>query len=315
MSLPPREDRGSFFLVARGPEGAGFNYMREQMDEVEKRAMYLVNETKEARIVIVRADGDNSGFAVIVLKPWSERKRSADEIIAELRGRLASMTGVSVFINMRQGISAGGGRDPVNFVVGGNTYEELAKIRTILEEEAAKLPLIGVDTDYRETQPQIRVAIDRDRAADLGVSVSTIGRTLETMLGGRRVTTFVERGEEYDVIVRADDSNRREPSDLTNIYVRSDRSGDLIPLSNVITLREQAASATLNRYNRVRALTLTAQLADGYSLGEAWRILKMWCEKASPMCLPLITKGKAANSKKRAMQFSSHSPWPFWWCS
>lgn len=225
------------------------------------------------------------------------------------------MTGVSVFINMRQGISAGGGRDPVNFVVGGNTYEELAKIRTILEEEAAKLPLIGVDTDYRETQPQIRVAIDRDRAADLGVSVSTIGRTLETMLGGRRVTTFVERGEEYDVIVRADDSNRREPSDLTNIYVRSDRSGDLIPLSNVITLREQAASATLNRYNRVRALTLTAQLADGYSLGEAWRILKMWCEKASPMCLPLITKGKAANSKKRAMQFSSHSPWPFWWCS
>ncbi|GGO15290.1 multidrug transporter [Iodidimonas muriae] len=296
--LAPREDRGSFFLVARGPEGAGFNYMREQMDEVEKRAMYLVNETKEARIVIVRADGDNSGFAVIVLKPWSERKRSADEIIAELRGRLASMTGVSVFINMRQGISAGGGRDPVNFVVGGNTYEELAKIRTILEEEAAKLPLIGVDTDYRETQPQIRVAIDRDRAADLGVSVSTIGRTLETMLGGRRVTTFVERGEEYDVIVRADDSNRREPSDLTNIYVRSDRSGDLIPLSNVITLREQAASATLNRYNRVRALTLTAQLADGYSLGEALADLENVVRESLPDVSSIDYKGESRELKE-----------------
>ncbi|WP_281301415.1 MULTISPECIES: efflux RND transporter permease subunit [unclassified Iodidimonas] len=296
--LAPREDRGAFFIVVRGPEGAGFEYMREQMKEVEDRAMYLVNETKEVRVIIVRADGDNTGFSVVVLEPWANRKRSADEIINELRGRLASMTGVSVFINMRQGISASGGRDPVNFVVGGDTYEDLAQYRTILEEEAAKLPLIGVDTDYRETQPQLRVSIDRNRAADLGVSVAAVGRTLETMLGGRRITTFIERGEEYDVILRADDANRRQPSDLTNIYVRSDTSGELIPLSSVIQIGEQAASATLNRYNRVRALTLTAQLADGYSLDQALSDLEDVVRTNMPDVSSIDYKGESRELKE-----------------
>ncbi|GAB4572994.1 MAG: efflux RND transporter permease subunit [Rhodothalassiaceae bacterium] len=295
--LAPREDRGAFFIIARGPEGAGFDYMKHYMEEIEDRAMYLVEETKEAQVFIVRADGGNSAFGIFVLKPWAERERSADDIINELRGRLSKVAGVDIFINMRQGISSSGGRNPVQFVVGANTYDELARFRDILLEEAAKLPLVGLDTDYRETQPQLRVQIDRNRAADLGVSVATIGRTLETMLGGRRVTTYIDRGEEYDVIMRGRDEDRRTPSDLTNIYVRSTRSGELIPLSNLVTIREQAASPSLNRYNRVRALTLTAQLAEGYSLGEALADLESLVEVRLPDAVSVDYKGESRELK------------------
>lgn len=295
--LAPREDRGAFFTLVRGPEGAGFDYMKRYMEEVENRSMYLVEETEEADVFIVRANGGNTAFGIFVLKLWDERKRTADEIIEELRGRLSDIAGVDVFINMRQGISSTGGRDPVNFVVGANTYEELARFRAILEEEAAKLPLIGIDTDYRETQPQLRVQIDRDRAADLGVSVASIGRTLETMLGGRRVTTFIDRGEEYDVIMRGQESDRQAPSDLANIYVRSTRTNELIPLSNLISVREQAASASLNRYNRVRALTLTAQLADGYSLGQALTDLETIVREHIPEASSIDYKGESRELK------------------
>ncbi|MCU7375860.1 efflux RND transporter permease subunit, partial [Paucibacter sp. O1-1] len=133
--------------------------------------------------------------------------------------------------------------------------------------------LFAVDSDYKETCPQLRVAIDRSRASDMGVAVADIGRTLETMMGSRRVTTFIDGGEEYDVIVQAQESDRRSPTDLTNLYVRG-RGGQLIPLSNLVTLTELAEPGTLNRFNRMRAITLSAGLAPGYTLGEALEWMK-----------------------------------------
>ena len=295
--LAPREDRGAFFAIVRGPEGASFDYMKTYMQKVEDRTMHLVDETGEAKVFIARTDADNSAFGIVVLKPWSERKRSADAIIAELRRKYADLAGVEIFINMRQGISRTRG-NPVQFVIGGNTYEDLAAFRTVLVREASKLPLVGIDTDYRETQPQLRVRIDQDRAADLGVSVVSIGRTLETMLGGRRVTTFEDRGEEYDVILRARDPDRQQPSDLANIYVRSTRSGALIPLSNLIRLEEQGAAGSLNRYNRVRALTLSAQLADGYTLGQALQDLEAIVRTHLPQAISVDYKGESREFKE-----------------
>lgn len=294
--LAPREDRGAFFVAVRGPEGASFDYMKGYMDRIEDRTMYLVDETGEANLFIVRANAGNSAFGIVVLRPWGERKRSADDIIAELRQKYADLAGVETFIVMRQGISRSRG-NPVQFVVGGNTYEELAAFREVLLREASKLPLIGLDTDYRETQPQLRVRIDQDRAADLGVSVATIGRTLETMLGGRRVTTFEDRGEEYDVILRAEDPDRRQPSDLANIYVRSTRSGALIPLSNLIQMEERGAAGSLNRYNRVRALTLSAQLAEGYTLGQALSDLEEIVRTRLPQAISVDYKGESREFK------------------
>jgi multidrug efflux pump len=128
--------------------------------------------------------------------------------------------------------------------------------------------LVGPDSDYKETRPQMRVNIDRQRAADLGVPVTAIGSALETMMGSRRVTTFVDNGEEYDVLVQAGRDGRASPADLAAIRVRA-TSGELVPLSNLVTLSEVAEAGTLNRFNRLRSITISAGLAPGYPLGEA----------------------------------------------
>jgi len=295
--LAPREDRGAFFVAVRGPEGSGFQYMSHYMREIEDRTMYLVEETEEARVFIIRASGDNFAFGIVVLEPWANRDRHADEIINELQRKYSDLTGVRIFINMRQGISARGG-DPVQFVVGGDTYEQLAQFRDILVEEAEKLPLEGIDTDFRETQPQLRVRINRDRAADLGVSVQTIGSTLETMLGGRRVTTFEKNGEEYDVILQAMDEDRQTPYDLETIFVRSQESGELIPLSSLVNTEEVAASPTLSRFNRIRAITLTAQLAEGYTLDQALTDLEGIVKRNLPDSASVDYKGESRELKE-----------------
>jgi multidrug efflux pump len=271
----PREDRGAFFLIVNGPEGASYDHMVEYMDEIERRLTPLVDSGEVTRLLVraPRQFGNleifNSGIAILVLADWSER-RSGWAIMDDVRKRVADLPGVRAFAIMRQGFG-GPIQKPVQFVIGGGTYEELAQWRDILVDkiEADNPGLVGLDVDYKETKPQLRIAIDRDRAGDLGVTIGNIGRTLETILGSRRVTSYIERGEEYDVILEGDRDRQRTPSDINNIYVRSDRSGVLVPLASLVRVEEFADSQTLNRYNRVRSITLEANLADGYALGEA----------------------------------------------
>jgi multidrug efflux pump len=159
-------------------------------------------------------------------------------------------------------------------------------------QQGAENPkLLGFDCDYRDTKPQLRVSINQARAADLGVSSANIGRTLETLLGGRRATTFIYKGEEYDVMLEGSYADKRSPLDLNNIFVRSERSKELIPLANLVTMEEFADSGTLNRYNRMRSITFDAELATGYSLGEAW---STWSSSFATTCPPApssATKG------------------------
>lgn len=210
----------------------------------------------------------SNGMAIIVLEDWAER-RSANEIIVDIRNRLSDLAGIRAFPIMRQAFGRGVGK-PVQFVIGGPSYEELADWRDIMLEKAKENhKLIGLDHDYQETKPQLRVVIDRERAADLGVSIAHIGRTLESMLGSRLVTTFMRDGEEYDVIVEGNRDNQSTATDMENLYVRSDRSQQLIPLSNLVSIEEFADASSLNRYNRMRSITLEANLADDYTLGEA----------------------------------------------
>ncbi|SIT71169.1 multidrug efflux pump [Ectothiorhodosinus mongolicus] len=272
----PREDRGAFFVLVNGPEGASFDYMREQMREVEARMLPLL-DSGEAMRVLARTprgfgntDVVNDGFGIIVLEHWNQRDRSAWEIMDQLNREFAEIPGVRAFTVMRQGLGGRRVGQPVQFVLGGSDYEELMQWRDIILERAAENPgLRGLDSDFKETKPQLMVTIDKDRAADLGISFQAIGRTLETVMGSRRVTTFIDRGEEYDVIIEGRLEQRRTPNDIQNIYVRSSTSGELIPLSNVVSFVEQADSASLNRYNRMRAITITAGLNSGYTLGEA----------------------------------------------
>jgi len=271
----PKEDRGVFYLMVTGPEGASYKYIAEYMTEIETRMMPLVENGEISRLLVraPRAFGNfdifNTGIVINVLSDWSSR-RSAWDIMADVNQRLAELPGVRAFPVMRQGFGARV-QKPVQFVIGGGTYAELAAWRDILVKkiEENNPGLVGLDWDYKETKPQLQVVIDYDRAADLGVTVSTIGRTLETMLGSRRVTTYIDAGEEYDVIVEGERAAVRTPANLENLYVRSERSGELVPLSNLVRLEEFADSISLNRYNRVRAITLQANLADGVSLGDA----------------------------------------------
>jgi multidrug efflux pump len=176
----------------------------------------------------------------------------------------------------------------------GNTYEELVQWRDIVISKASENPgLLRIDSDYKETSPQLLVNIDRDRAADLGVSISEIGGTLETMLGQRRVSTYLDRGQEYDVVLEGNKEDYRSPNSIDNIYVRSDRTGRLIPLENVLSVTERATSNTLNRYNRMRAVTITANLADGYTIGEALTYLEDIVATSLPAEVSIDYKGES----------------------
>tara|TARA_R110002096_G_scaffold95425_2_gene213941 strand:- start:671 stop:3787 length:3117 start_codon:yes stop_codon:yes gene_type:complete len=304
QEFTPKEDRGVFFVVTSAPEGTSYGSIIETMDEVEEQLMYLNEETKEASWVLVRAPRGfgniadfNQGVTIVVLSDWAER-RSGWEIMDEVRGRLGGIPGVKNFLVMRQGLTRGL-QKPVQFVIGGPEYGLIAEWRDALLAEIKKNPkIIGVDYDYKETKPQLRVNINRNRAGDLGVSIQNIGRTLESLLGSRSVTTFIERGEEYDVIVESDYDRKRTPADLTNIYVRSEQTGELVPLSNLVTIEEVADSGALNRYNRIRAITIEASLAEGYRLSEALDFFDEAAARVIPKEAIISYKGESLNYKE-----------------
>jgi multidrug efflux pump len=299
----PKEDRGAFFLIVKGPEGASYDYMKVYMDEIESRLMPLV-ESGEVTRLLVRAPSVfgsasifNGGIVIHVLNDW-EQRRSAWAIMDDIRKRLGDLPGVRAFPVMRQGF----GRriqKPVQFVIGGGTYEELAAWRdTLLQKIEEDNPgLEGVDYDYKETKPQLKVDIDYDRAAQLGVTVESIGRTLETMFGSRRVTTYIDAGEEYDVILEGERSHQRTPSDLSHLYVRSSTNGELVQLANLVNLEEVADSISLNRYNRVRAITIEANLAEGLALGDALEHLEGLVREHLPPQVIIDYKGQSRDYK------------------
>ncbi|MEM8921638.1 MAG: efflux RND transporter permease subunit, partial [Pseudomonadota bacterium] len=201
----PTEDRGGFFIAVRGPEGASFDYMVRYIDEIERRLLPYT-ETGEINRLLMRAPGFgssafNQAFVIVVMHDWSER-RPGQVVIAEINRKLSNLPGIRAFAMMRQGLGGGTGK-PVQFVLGGPSYEDLAEWRDtfIAALEENNPGLIDIDWDYKETQPQYRIRVDYDRAADLGVTVEEIGGTLQTMLGSRRVTTYMDNGEEYDVVL------------------------------------------------------------------------------------------------------------------
>jgi len=295
----PREDRGAFFIMVNGPEGASFEYMREQMAEVERRLLPMTEEGDVRRILVrtPRSFGNtevvNNGFVIVILEHWDRRDRSAWDIMAEINQSLGEIPGIRANTMMRQGLSGGRAGAPVQFVIAGPDYDELADWGQALLERAEEIPgLARLDLDYKPTQPQVSVRIDRDRAADLGVSLQTVGRTLDVMLGGRNVTTFIDRGEEYDVIIEGRSDQRRTPGDIANLYVRSD-NGALIPLSSLVSYEEVAGAGSLERYNRARAVTLTAAVEEGYTLGEVLSALDAAAAEVLPAEARIDYKGES----------------------
>lgn len=272
----PRGDAGRIFVTLQAPEGASFEYTAEYGRRLEAIAMREM-ESGDIRRVTLRVPGGwgggtgsvNSARLIVTLVDWSERERSAQEIAGALQRELVKLPGVRAIALTPGGLRRGFG-SPVQAVIGGPDYESLARWSDQMVALAEQNPgLTGVESNYEPSKPQIRVAIDRNRAADLGVSLQTVGRTLETMLGSRIVTTFIDRGREYNVVLQARPDERATTNDLTNLQVRSDRSGELIPLASIVRLTETGGATELSRFNRLRAIEIRADLAEGYTMGEA----------------------------------------------
>jgi len=279
--LSPPEDTGIIFTQTRMPEGTGFEAARRAMMKADEALMPMLRsgdsvEHLFTRVPVRFGSGEeyNQGLTILILKPWGERDEDTAAVVKRAQAVLDGIPEFRAFPTVRNGLVRSRGR-PVQFVIAGSSYDELARARdAILRDAEANPGLIGVDADYRETKPQLQVDIDTTRAADLGVPIETIGRTLETMLGAREITTYVDRGEEYKVMVQAQHRDRMLPADLLQIYVRSAHSGRLVPLANLVTVRTVADAGTLSRYNKMRAITIQAGLAPGYSLGEALAFLQ-----------------------------------------
>ena len=292
----PKEDRGNFFLIMQSAEGASYENNVKNMHKIEEKLLAYQAEGELDRVIVrVPGFGGTGGIAIVGLPEWDKRSIDTFSFIKKINRDVQSVTDVRAFAIMRRGIGGGGGSNaPVSFVLQGNTFAELALWRDILIEEAQKNPnLSNINSDYQETYPQLLVQIDRERAYDLGVPVGDIAETLETMLGQRRVTTFVDRGEEYDVIVEGDEKQFQSPADIDNLYVRSRTTNKLIPLANLLTIGENATSSRLNRYNRLRSITITANLADGYALGDALDFLVDVTKNKLPEHVQIDYKGES----------------------
>ena len=302
--LAPAEDRGAFFISILGPEGAGFDYTVGQVQQVERIMAEHAGEGRAIRRYNTRAPGGwgaseemHTGNVIVFLQDWDEREQSTAEVADSLRADLGQLTGVQAQPRVGGGLVGSRGQ-PIQIVLGGPEYAEIAGWRDTLMARMEDNPgFFSVDSDYKETRPQMRVQIDRQRAADLGVSVTEIGRALETMMGSRQVTTFVQDGEEYDVVLQAGRDGRASPADLSAIEVRS-RDGALVPLSNLVTLTELAEAGSLNRFNRLRAITISAGLAPGYTMGEALEFLNSTVEQELPEYAQIDWKGESREYQK-----------------
>ncbi len=278
--MVPAEDRGRVDININGPEGAGFDYTVKAANEVERQLeKYRADGVADRTIISVPRFGQsqfNTGNGVLVLKDWGERDKTADEVAAELNKTLSRITGVRAVASVRGAFQRGGGGGGTNvdLIAVGNDYVELANwLKPMLEAAQDNPGLSRPRIDYEPTSPRLSVQIDRDKAASLGISAQSIGRALETMFGSRRATTYIKNGQEYDVILQSTLEQRRSVADLDQLQVRT-QSGTLVPLSTVVTTQLRGDTPDRPRVDRLRSVTLTAQLAPGYTVEDAVKFLQ-----------------------------------------
>ncbi|HLF31801.1 MAG TPA: efflux RND transporter permease subunit [Xanthomonadales bacterium] len=271
----PSEDRGAFPVMLRAPEGASFAYMDRYAREMEKILQSEVGEGKSVRRFLTRLPGTwggnevNNARAIVLLQSWDQREETDQDVGARLRAQLDQLPGVKAFVTSGSSLGIRSDGRPVAMVLGGPDYGQLQQWRDDVLVELEKYPqLLAPDSDYQERKPQMNISVDRNRAAVLGISLENVGRTLETTLGSRVVTTYIDRGREYNVILMGKEADRASPDDLDNLYVRSDLTGALVPLSNLVQITETAGPAGLNRHDRMRAITISAALDEKLRLGD-----------------------------------------------
>ncbi|MEW5730040.1 MAG: efflux RND transporter permease subunit, partial [Pseudomonadota bacterium] len=294
--LSPTEDRGTIVVIGIGPEGATIANIDKYTRQVE--GFLEENPVIERRFVLTGVPVVNQMLAFVRVKDWNDRDVSQMEVARSLMPKLMGIPGILAFAVNPPSLGERASSKPVQVVIQTSApYSELQKVTDAFMAEAQKLTgLINVDSDLKLNKPQIRVTMDRERIADSGLSVEEVGRTLEPMLGGRQVTRFKREGEQYDVVVQVEDVDRNNPDDLTSIYVRGSK-GQMIQLSNLVKVEEGVAPRELNHFNQLRATTVTANLAPGYTLGQALGDLEAIGDRVLPDNAQLDYNGSSREFK------------------
>jgi len=280
--LSPVEDRGVVLGIAIAPEGSTIGYT----DGYARRMEGIYGQTKDvARYGVVTGfPVVNQIISFIVLEDWSARTRSQMAVAQELQPKMfLGLPGVLSFPLNPPSLGQSFGAKPVEFVVQtSGSYDELSQMVEALLVEARKFPgFLNLDSDLKLNKPQLKIAVDREKVSDLGLRVDQVGRTLETLLGGRQVTRFKFNGKQYDVIVKTGEENRRNPDDMNVINVRGN-GGAMVPLSNIVDITEAVAPKELNHFNKLRSATVSATLAPGVALADGLAYLDAAARRTLP---------------------------------
>lgn len=297
--LAPVEDRGVIFGVISGPEGATLGYTMASALKVED--IYGKIPEAAARQLIIGFPTVSDGFAILRLKPWEERERKQQEITSSLFPQFAQLPGVRAFPTNPPSFGLRASSRPIEFVIMSQApYAELYDMVNDYMDALRSYPGIGnMEMDLRMNTPELRVEVDREKLADLGIDVAGVGRTLESMLGGRQVTRFEQDGEQYEVIVQVAPNERDEPTDISGIYVRT-RNGSMVQLANVARVEEAVAPQSLNHFNRLRAVKVQGNVMPGYTLGEVLEEMFKVAEKTFPPTVQFDLDGQSREYKDSA---------------
>jgi multidrug efflux pump len=290
QELSPTEDRGVIFGFVSAPEGSTVRYTAENLKKLEEIYRTIPEVSKFNALAGFPTVAD--GIAIARLKPWNERTRKQQEITQALAPEFNKIPGVRAFPTNTPSLGQSPRSRPVEFVIMSQApFEVLQKYVDAVIAEASKNPgLQNLDSDLRLDKPELKVSINREKISDVGASVEAVGRSLETMLGGRQVTRFKKDGEQYDVIVQVAEGDRRSPTDISDIYVRG-KNNEMVQLSNLVVVRESVAPKNLNHFNRIRAATITATLAPGYPLGDALTSMNETAKKVLPITVQTDLNG------------------------
>jgi len=304
--LLPMEDRGAYLVIGFTDEGSSFEYTQEKALDIEKRLIPLLQaENSPYSRFIMRVPGFgnsansyNSFIIIALLDNWKNRKQDSQTIMRQAIGKIVTVPQAVAFPISPQSIRVSSYNKPVQMVIYGSTYEELEKIQSeVIGKLRRNRNLSRIESDYSRNKPEIKLIINKNKAKDLGVSTETIGKSLETLYGGKRVTTFNKLGKEYPIILQQYLSDRRNKDGISKIFVRSDTTGKLISLVNLVNFEEEGAAKELARYNRQRAVTISANISENYTLSEAIKYLENIMTEVSPQS-QITWKGKSEEIKE-----------------
>ena len=304
--LLPKEDRGVYLVIGKTDEGSSFQYTADKAQEIERRLIPLIKKEGESyKRVIMRVPGFgrasksyNSFIIIALLDDWKNRDESAVKIMRKAIGKIVTVPQALAFPISPQSIRVSSYNKPVQMVLLGNSYDQLQRWqKSIMMELRKNRNLAAVESDYSENKPEIKLVINRKKAQDLGVSIESIGSTVNTLFSGKTVTKFNRQGKEYPIILQADIENRKRSESLSKIFVRSETTGKLISLANLVEFKEVGSAKILARYDRQRAVTISARLIGDYTLSEALGYIEKIVNKNIPDAR-IEWKGKSEELKE-----------------